>query len=144
MEPVMEEQDKRMIAVFIAYRRTSDGYEFYLQKRTQSAPTNPGLFSVFGGGIEENETPEQALLREVAEELAYTPEHAVLFSTYETAKRLGWIFVEEVGEDFESKVNVQEGEYGAFRSQAQIQNAPDTAFFAQLVIHDICSYFLKI
>jgi 8-oxo-dGTP pyrophosphatase MutT (NUDIX family) len=139
----MKETDKRKVTAFIPYRRARDGYEFYMQKRTTDAPTTAGLFNFFGGGIEGDETPEQGFFREVMEELVYTPKEHILLSKYETARRVSWVFGEEVGGDFESKVSVQEGEYGKFRSWAQIENSPDTALFAQFVIRDICKYFLK-
>jgi leucyl-tRNA synthetase len=42
---------------------------FLFQKRTIDCKTNPGKFALFGGGIEEGETVETALTRELEEEL---------------------------------------------------------------------------
>ena len=36
---------------------------------TNDETKNPGLWGIFGGGIEEKETPEQAIIREIKEEL---------------------------------------------------------------------------
>jgi len=49
-----------------------------LQHRTNDAPTFPGYWSFFGGGVEPGETPEQAAVRETLEELSYAlkmPQH---------------------------------------------------------------------
>lgn len=42
-----------------------------LQHRTDDAPTFPGYWSFFGGGVEPGETLEQAAVREAYEELSY-------------------------------------------------------------------------
>ncbi|NQU77867.1 NUDIX domain-containing protein [Candidatus Falkowbacteria bacterium] len=43
-----------------------------LQHRTDDAPRRPGCWGFFGGGIEGEETPEEAVVRETKEELNYT------------------------------------------------------------------------
>jgi 8-oxo-dGTP diphosphatase len=59
----------RNVAVVILY--DGDG-RILLQHRTVDAPTFPDYWAFFGGGLEEGETPEQAVEREIIEELAYT------------------------------------------------------------------------
>jgi 8-oxo-dGTP diphosphatase len=44
--------------------------EFLLQLRDDKAPTAPNKWALFGGGIEENENPEEAIIREIEEELS--------------------------------------------------------------------------
>lgn len=46
----------------------SDG-KFLLQHRDAKAPRFPLYWGFFGGGINKNETPKQAMLREIKEEL---------------------------------------------------------------------------
>lgn len=44
---------------------------FLLQHRDDDAPTYPGCWGLFGGGIEEGESPDEAIRREAYEELRY-------------------------------------------------------------------------
>jgi 8-oxo-dGTP pyrophosphatase MutT (NUDIX family) len=143
MEPLITETEKRSLSLFIPYRRLKDGIEFFLQKRDGNAPTDPNIFSLFGGGIEENETPAHALAREVREELVYTPRNLGYFSKYETSKRICYVFIEEVGYDFESLVDVQEGEYGKFLPYSEIEFSKDVSFIARTIIHSIHRSFEK-
>lgn len=39
-----------------------------MQRRTEDAPTDPGLLSFFGGGTKPGEKPEQTFVRELGEE----------------------------------------------------------------------------
>ena len=42
-----------------------------LQYRTADAPKYPNFWSFFGGRVEENETPEEGIIRETLEEINY-------------------------------------------------------------------------
>lgn len=42
--------------------------QILIQKRSNDAPKNPGLYCFPGGGIEEDESPNQAVRREIYEE----------------------------------------------------------------------------
>ena len=45
--------------------------QFLLNLRNRDHPENPGLWALIGGGVDEGETPEEALVREVKEEISY-------------------------------------------------------------------------
>lgn len=47
------------------------GKRFLLQHRSLDAERMPGYWAFFGGGIEDNETPTEAVYRETFEELCY-------------------------------------------------------------------------
>lgn len=55
----------RDVSCFILY----DGERILLQHRSDDAFRFPGMHGMFGGGLEPGETPEEALVREVREEL---------------------------------------------------------------------------
>ena len=68
------------VSALILYK--ADG-TMLLQHRTKDAPTFPDHWSLFGGGIEEGETPEQAVRREALEELSYQLASPRLFTVRE-------------------------------------------------------------
>jgi mutator protein MutT len=55
----------RDVSVLVLY----DHNKILLQKRSKSAKRFPNLWGLFGGGVEDKETPEEALKREIYEEL---------------------------------------------------------------------------
>jgi 8-oxo-dGTP pyrophosphatase MutT (NUDIX family) len=61
-------EQMRNVAVVILY--DNDG-RILLQHRTKGAPTFPDHWAFFGGGIEGDETAEEAVKRETLEELEY-------------------------------------------------------------------------
>jgi 8-oxo-dGTP diphosphatase len=75
LEPIRrtDRMNARHVSVLILY----DGHgRILLQHRTADAPSFPDYWGLFGGGIEDGETPEQAVKREILEELAYHLRHA--------------------------------------------------------------------
>jgi 8-oxo-dGTP diphosphatase len=56
----------RRAALFVL---KNDKGELLLQLRDEEAPTAPGFWAFFGGGIEKGESPEEAVRREAEEEL---------------------------------------------------------------------------
>ncbi|MFT4250437.1 MAG: NUDIX domain-containing protein [Candidatus Woesearchaeota archaeon] len=50
-----------------------------LQLRDEHAPTNPNVWAFFGGGMDAEETPREAIIREAQEELSYQLSKPVLF-----------------------------------------------------------------
>jgi len=58
----------RHVAVLVLYNERK---EMLLQYRSADAARLPNYWAFFGGGIEGRETPEEALAREILEELEY-------------------------------------------------------------------------
>ncbi|MEK7093011.1 MAG: NUDIX domain-containing protein [Patescibacteria group bacterium] len=139
MEPLIKKNWEG--AVFIPYRYANSGVEFYLQKRDKNAPTHANMFSMFGGRMDVGEDVSAALRREVFEELNYAPHKPVYFGRFETARAIFHVFVEEVGNSFESLVKVAEGEYGAFLPFERIDNAKDVSDIAQMITRTMRGHF---
>lgn len=97
----------RNISVLILY--DSDG-KILLQHRALDARSLPGYWAFFGGGIEESETSEQALVREIHEELAYDVQQPLLLLeqkfAYNGTENIKYVFVER----YEEKQKLQLGE----------------------------------
>lgn len=64
----MESMRKRRVSVIFLYDKDK---RILMQHRDDDCDILPGYWGMFGGGIEEGETPEQALRRELAEEIEY-------------------------------------------------------------------------
>lgn len=86
--------------------------EFLLQLRGKNAEIAPNIWSFFGGGIENGETPEAALCREIKEELEYQPKNPKLFLTqeYDFGGNTGakYVFIDKY--DPSQKLHQHEGE----------------------------------
>jgi mutator protein MutT len=93
----------------------------FVQKRTKDAPLAPGMFGIFGGHIENGESPEGALIREILEELDYQPQNVRFFHKYEYIDCEQYVFLSEVDESFENEINVLEGEYGKFLNESELK-----------------------
>jgi 8-oxo-dGTP diphosphatase len=68
----------RNVSVLILYDNDS---KMLLQHRTKDAPTFPDYWAFFGGGLEGDESAEQAVKRESLEELGYELTAPRLFGT---------------------------------------------------------------
>lgn len=61
--------EKSKISILIPYKIIDNQIFVYLQKRSADAERLPNYFGFWGGGAENNETPEETLLREIREEM---------------------------------------------------------------------------
>lgn len=86
-----------------------------LQHRSEDAPRKPGIWSAFGGGMEEGELPEQTARRELMEELEYeiTQPHLLATEDFTDMLGTGYNFIEEY--DSGQSLVLHEGQgYGWF------------------------------
>ena len=67
--------------------------QFLMQLRENiSGILYPGCWVFFGGHMELNETPEQAIHRELLEEIGYLPPKLTYFGCYSNSKIIGYVF----------------------------------------------------
>tara|TARA_Y100000310_G_C20165400_1_gene571120 strand:+ start:81 stop:470 length:390 start_codon:yes stop_codon:yes gene_type:complete len=80
-------KQRRDCAVILLY----DKGKILLQHRADDVKRFPGKWGFFGGGIEEGETPEEAVKRETKEELEYVLRNPKHFMTqqFETEENFG-------------------------------------------------------
>ena len=76
----------RRVALFIL--RDKEG-RVLLQHRSSTAESLPNYWAFFGGGIEQNETPEEAVKREAREELGIELKGLTFFKRYEFQEEKG-------------------------------------------------------
>lgn len=111
---------KKKISDLIPYK-IKDGKVFvFLQKRTKDAPNYPDMFGFFGGAAEDGETPDEALKREIKEELNIVPANYWFLGRYDL-QSIKDLYAMEVDDSFESRITVLEGEYGKFFSEEELQ-----------------------
>ena len=115
------ETSTRHVSVLIPYRKRSDGQlEVFLQQRDGNAPSFPNYIGFFGGGIEEGETPEAALGREIQEELCIEVLDAIFVKSFEVPGSVRNVFTAAVEVGFEDRVKIREGEFGIFLSEQEV------------------------
>lgn len=132
--------DKREVATVVLYRNRGDNLEFFIQKRDADAKSAPDKLGLFGGGLEVGESIDQALGRELQEELEYTPTSPVYFSRYEHATHINHIFLEQVAAGFENKVVVHEGQYGKFLTYDEIVARGDAMLNTLYILAQVSKY----
>jgi len=105
-------ENKRKISSLAPYKNENGAIFIFLQKRAKDAKVAPGFFGFFGGGSKEEETPEEALLREIKEELDFVPKDFNHFGRYDLPEIIMDLFVVKVNDSFEKQIKILEGEYG--------------------------------
>lgn len=128
---------------FIAYRFDNSGLSLFVQKRTKDAPFAPDMFGMFGGKIEEGESPEAALFREIKEELDYRPGNVQFFRKYAHFDCEQYVFVSEVSENFENEIKVLEGEYGRFFNQSELE-VEKLIVMDRIILKDVFGWLRRI
>ena len=119
-------ENKREVSALIPYKIEEGQVWVFLQKREEDTRILPGHFSFFGGKLEEGETPEKALEREIAEELCITVKDHEFLGKYNFTEwhGLAYVYFMKVEDNFENEITVTEGEYGKFLSEDEVFHEP--------------------
>ncbi len=133
------EQPKRLISILIPYRRNSDKFSVFLQKRSKDAKRLPDFFGFFGGGAENGENPEEALKREMMEEISFVPSGYDFLKKYEFPRSIKSIYYLEAGDEFEKQIEVKEGEYGKYFTEDEALSEPKLIEEDKIVLRDLFS-----
>ncbi|GAC1665917.1 MAG: hypothetical protein NVS9B9_26850 [Ktedonobacteraceae bacterium] len=117
----------RNVSLFILH--TSTG-QILLQHRTHDAFSLPNYWAFFGGGLEQGESPREALAREVLEELSYQVQNPYFLMTQKVREgedeNTKYVFVEPYQDQ-----PLQLGE-----GQAMGWFSPDATLELKMVDHD--------
>ncbi|MEK7176711.1 MAG: NUDIX domain-containing protein [Patescibacteria group bacterium] len=109
-------------ANLIPYRFVENHFEFHLSHRSKTAKQYPDNWSFWGGGIEGDETPEQALIREVQEELNWKLNKFEFLGTYyDSMPNEKFIFFTKVSDDFEKQIEIRESQGGRFFTRENVE-----------------------
>lgn len=122
----------RHVALLIPYRLLEGGPSFFFQVRDAAAPTYPSQIGIFGGHVEPGETPEQAVVREAAEELSVSGVPFALVGhrhlhRHEEPGMIRDIYTVAVDDVFALGVGVHEGDGGVWLTVAQAERSPRVA-----------------
>lgn len=117
-------EQKRHHAVLIPYYIEGTEMFVYLQKRSEDMKALPGYFGFWGGGIEEGETEEEGLRREIKEELGMEIQNYQFFAHYEFYGSVKEIFIMKVDDNFGEQVVIGEGDFGKFFAEPETVNEP--------------------
>jgi len=129
---------KREIVTLVPYYFEDYMPYFFLQVRDSSAPRLPGFLGFFGGAIENGETPEIALEREIWEELELRLERQYRhFVRFESFSKVNNVFVMAVANNFSEMIVIREGDGGRFISAQQVIHEPKICDSDRLVLIEL-------
>ena len=124
--------------MFIPYYFKNNELFVFLQRRSSDAK-HPNSLGSFGGGLENEENNEKALIREISEELEYTPINYSLLGVFEDNYSVSNYYIEEVKENFETSININEGKGGEWHKAKEVTERNDISQNTKNVIYKMLS-----
>lgn len=132
---------KRNVVIFIPYYVEGGEIYVFLQKRSQDAERLPGYFGFWGGGIDEGESLEEGLAREVKEELGLDVKdlkgEVSKLSSYEFLRSIKEVYIYETNREFEKSIILGEGDFGIWFSASDCFSRSDFILEDKVVINDM-------
>ncbi|MBW2078811.1 MAG: NUDIX hydrolase [Deltaproteobacteria bacterium] len=92
----------------------------------------PNMWDLPGGHVEENETPEESIVREMKEELELDIKECQLFSVSEFPDRIEYTFWEKANLDID-RIRLHEGQYLRWFNENEIENTELAMGFNQIL-----------
>jgi 8-oxo-dGTP pyrophosphatase MutT (NUDIX family) len=134
----------RQTTLFIPYYIKDNKLFVMLQLRSKDMERIPGYLSFFGGGLDEGETPEQGLLREVKEELDYDLkiDQVQLFLKYEFYNSINYAYLFKTESEW-TPPQVLEGEAAVWMNSEAVFDKPNVLFKDKTLINDLERFLLK-
>ncbi|MEK7097246.1 MAG: NUDIX domain-containing protein [Patescibacteria group bacterium] len=138
-------KQKRKISIFLPIKYNEDELMVYLQKRSADMEKLPNYFGFWGGGAEGDETAEEALIREIKEEMSFdiNINQVELFNIYEFIRSTKSIFVFKPEDGWENKIVIGEGDYGRWLTASEALRLDSMILEDKVVINDLERILLK-
>ncbi|MCX6763855.1 MAG: NUDIX domain-containing protein [Candidatus Moranbacteria bacterium] len=84
----------------------------------------PNCWDILGGHVEENETPEECIIREMKEEINYDLVHPRLYKVSDMGDRIEHTFWEKVNWNI-AEITLNEGQKLKWFMEEEIKNTPE-------------------
>ncbi len=123
-------------AVGILFENSEGNILFLLRDDKPTIPY-PNQWDILGGVVEEGETPEEAIVREMREELELDLKDFELFKVFNWPEKIETIFHKKLNLDVD-KINLHEGQKIKYFSQEELLSM-DLAFHDNQIINEFFS-----
>ena len=134
----------RTVVLLIPYSIKSGKLFVMMQQRSMQQKRIPGYISFFGGGMNEGESEEQALTREVKEELNFDLKinQVKLFQSYEFYKTINHAYLFETNTDWTPPA-VLEGDAAVWLNVEDAFDKPNITLKDKTLLNDLEIEFLN-
>jgi 8-oxo-dGTP diphosphatase len=136
---------KRIISILLPIKINGEVISVFMQKRSAGMKVLPNYFGFWGGGCENDETPEQGLIREVKEELGLDLDinSVKLFNHYEFLGSIKNVYLLYPPDGWEKAHVIGEGDFGQWFLLEDALNRKDIIFEDKVVLNDLERDLLK-